>query len=359
MTLGNALYSDILGLPAAIERSLHHLLGPGRPSIEAAASAIGGAPRLVVAAIGASHAAAMAFCAALAAQGRPAALEDASELLHYNLGAHPPGTLFVLVSRSGETIEITRLLDLLSERGELVVGVTNVPGSRLGREAGISLFTSSPSDDLIAIKTYGATLLLFDLLAQTVAGRQNAPDRLRDWAGLPEAMEKTLLAMAANEPAWVSEASQDRVHYLLARGASLATAHEGALLFHEMARLNATPATAGHFRHGPWEVVDPRVTTILCAPVDQTWGLNMLMANDLAHMGGHVKLIASRFADGLDPAIERWLVPDMRSDLAPLLEIIPIQCYVYAAAMRQGHVPGQFRASTPITLAESGSLLSR
>jgi len=145
--------------------------------------------------------------------------------------------------------------------------------------------------------------------------------------------------------------------YWLGRGASLATALEAALLSHEMARFPGLAYSAGAFRHGPWEVVDGRIRAILFAPPDQTLALNLALAADLKRLVGQVTLVTSAPADLL-PEMDVWRLPgaDLSACFAPFLEIIPVEFYLHGLAVQQGLTPGLFRASTQVTLAESGTL---
>jgi len=88
--------------------------------------------------------------AMLNAKGRACAAVDASELLYY-YRALGKDTLAILVSRSGETIEVVKALTLLRSNGVRIVGVTNVAGSTLAKESDITIHvTAAGSPDRFA-----------------------------------------------------------------------------------------------------------------------------------------------------------------------------------------------------------------
>jgi glucosamine--fructose-6-phosphate aminotransferase (isomerizing) len=347
------LYSDILNQPAAYEQSLAHHAGDGHGSLQLAAAHMRRCPRLVVVAIGASFSAALPFVYRLAAAGRRVILEDAAEFLHYTYRAYGEEDCFLLISRSGQTIEIDRALDRLRECGGTIIGLTNVPDSRLAREADVTLWLNSPADVMIAIQTYLTTVLTLHLLAELTVSDRPANAILAEAAALEPSLRETVITYAALSPNWVRDFRPYHAVYFLGRGASFGTATQGALLMHEMVRFPGVAAySGGHFRHGPWEVADERIRTIVFAPSDQTADLNIALAKDVHEMGSSVTLVTSlpsqKGAEGLD----KWMLPAVAPQLAPLLEIVPVQFFTYEFARWQGLVPGEFRVCTPITLTE-------
>ncbi len=349
------VYHNILNQPQAAEQVLAYQLDGGREPLGRVAELIRRAETVVVVAIGASYAASFPFRSRLAAAGKNVVLEDAAELLHYQARAYGPGAVFLLVSRSGETIEIVKLLRVLHERGAVTVGVTNEAESQLARGADHAILIGSPRDDLIAVQTYIGTLLTLNLLAEEVTCGLDAAAYRAELAAVAPAMTATLRDYDAARAGWRTSFRQTRAVYALARGASLASAHEAALVFHEMARFPAVALGAGHFRHGPWEVVDEDFTAHVFAPDDATYDLNISLAADIAVLGGEVRLVTARPPAQPLPGVTVWPVPRLDPLLTPLVEILPLQLLVYEFSLWRGLEPGVFRASLPITLSETGS----
>ncbi len=349
------VYEDILNQPRALEQVLQYGLNEGRVQLNRAAEAILQARQIVVASIGASYAASLPFVYRLAELNLHVNLEDASDLLHYTHRVYPPSTVFILISRSGETIEITRLIRRIKNLGATLIGVANVYDSTLAREADIFLHISSPADELIAIQTYLGTILVMQLLAEQIAGRLDHPDCRKQIEEVLAHVAKTTEFYASLSRGWQASLRPYSAIYLLAHGASQASAVEGQLLFHEMAWNAATFYNAGHFRHGPWEVVQDGFLGFVFAAEDECYDLNLNLALDLARMNGEVRLITSRVPPDLPDRVVAWQIPAITPGLSPLLEILPVQFFVYQYALSKGHHPGTFRASTPITLTEGGS----
>ncbi len=95
-------------------------------------------PTVVFTGMGSSLFAAYPAQAFLTSVGIRALVWETAELLHHHLRILKTDTLLVIVSQSGETVEVTRLLKHLPKRVG-VLGVVNVESSTLGRRANVLL----------------------------------------------------------------------------------------------------------------------------------------------------------------------------------------------------------------------------
>jgi glucosamine--fructose-6-phosphate aminotransferase (isomerizing) len=298
--------------------------------------------------MGASLFASMSLEYFLCSIGINAVTIEAGELLHYQVKAHRDA-VFLVVSRSGESVEIIRLLEIL--RGhQPVIAVTNEPESSLSRSADIDINVASLQDEMVAIQTYTGTVLALYLLGSAVDGSLADTQRkieklLPEFALLIEENMKDLTP-------WEGFLQPGVATYLLARGSSCASAWEGALLFHEAAKNSAVAMSAASFRHGPVEVVDESFRGLIFVPRDDTRDLNLALAQDLIRFGGHVRAIGPPLKDA--QAISWCAIPDVPGMLAPLFEIVPLQAAALRLAQLRGIEPGSFRYATKVTVDEAG-----
>jgi glucosamine--fructose-6-phosphate aminotransferase (isomerizing) len=272
---------------------------------------------------------------------------EAGELLHYRHQAYREA-IVVVVSRSGESIEIARLLEILQGR-QPIIGISNVPESLLARSSDVSIHVGSLPDEMVAIQTYTGSLLALHLLGSAVA------DCL---AAAKESIETLLpkFGLLAEESMndlarWDAFLSLDSPTYLLARGPSSASACEGALLFHEIAKSPAVAMATASFRHGPVEVVDRSFNGLVFAPEGNTRDLNVSLARDLVHFGGRVRLIGPM--SGMDQDANWCVTPDVPEMLAPLFEILPIQAAVLRLAQLRGVSLDCFRYAPQVAVDEA------
>jgi len=160
-----AMLSDIQGQPASLRQVCAHQFGAGASDLRTAATTLSDARRIIFTGMGSSFFAGLPAVHHLAAHGVAAEAMETSELLHFGLETLCEGTVVVLVSRSGETVEAIRLLPELLKRGAKVIGVTNVADSVLARESACSIFLNSRPDRMVAVQSYSASLAVLLLLA--------------------------------------------------------------------------------------------------------------------------------------------------------------------------------------------------
>jgi glucosamine--fructose-6-phosphate aminotransferase (isomerizing) len=342
-----AMMNKIQSQPQSLKGVLDHHCADGKGALTQAAEILRSRRQVVITAMGASLFAALPLETHLCSLGIDAVAIEAGELLHYRHHAYRDAVMLV-ISRSGESIEIAKLLAILKGR-QPVIGVTNRPASLLSREADVILHIASKDDDIVALQTYTGTLLTLYLLGKTVENSLAAAKSEIETL-LPH-FSDFVTENLKNLTRWDEFLQRSPFLYLLGRGPSCASAFEGSLLFNEVAKFPAIGMAAASFRHGPAEVVDTGFAGFVFASQGITSHLNVALARDLARFGGHIQLIGPPTDEAYSlPTIE---VPAMPELLAPIWEIVPIQAAALRLAELKGFVPGSFRFVPPVALDES------
>jgi glucosamine--fructose-6-phosphate aminotransferase (isomerizing) len=341
------LAKNIQAQPESLARALRYQCKDGAATMSQAAAILRSAKKVVIAAMGASLFASIPLQYYLSSLGVDAVVSEAGELLHYLEGSWK-NAVVLMVSRSGESIEIARLLAIM--KGKVpIIGVTNEPLSQLSRSADVSLLLSSLPDQIVAIQTYTGTLLALHLLGNAVAGRLDASSaELRE---LIPAFASHVESSVATIEQWDTFLHPDSNIYLLGRGPSVASTLEGALLFHEVAKAPAVAMPIASFRHGPVEVVDGYFRGFVFAPEDNTRELNLAMAEDLVRFGGQVRLIGP--SSSVSQSLTICETPALPGTLAPLFEIVPLQVAALRLAILRGIEPGSFRYAPQVAVDEA------
>ena len=345
MANDSPLLHDILNQPHSLARAVEYQFSAGRSALHDATRLMAGKPFLF-SGMGSSLYACHALSAELAQHDVATIVIDSAELLHYRYGAYRDAVA-VLVSRSGESIETLKLLPLLKTQGTRIVGVTDMADSTLAREADVTVLIHSGQDHLVAVQSYTATLIALQLLGavlintfdETCDEFKRVIKLLADY--VPQCVERS--------EGWRTFFDGAQVIHLLGRGRSIASIYEGALLFNEVARFPSAPMPAAQFRHGPVEIVDEHYRAIAFAPDDHTRELNIALAHDLMRLGGQVRLIGPHEADQ-----GWWTTLEVSESLAPLIEIVPVQCAALRLAEWRGFTPGEFRVAPQVTRSEAG-----
>lgn len=349
--MSDYLLQNILAQPEALRAVAKHQFGPGRHVLTASAQRLRGAKHVVLSGMGASLFACIPLSYLLGEHGVFASVIESSELLHFLSPTLTSDTVIVLVSRSGESVEITKLLPIVQQRGCSVVGVVNVPGSTLALQGSEAILVNSPSDHLVAVQTYSGTVATLALLAAACNDElATAEAELRRTA---DAMEHTLVECQRAD--WRDFAEMASPLYLLGRGAALASAQAGALLMHEVSKMPAVAMSSAQFRHGPVETVDREFRAIVFGSQQATAELDLALAADLTRIGGAIRWIGPARSGSNVASFAPWPA-DVPSRFASLLEIVPLQFLAHRTAQLRGIATDRFRFAPTVTLAETGFL---
>ncbi|MBW7880283.1 MAG: SIS domain-containing protein [Anaerolineae bacterium] len=271
---------------------------------------------------------------------------EASDLLYYQHGLFDARTLLVLVSQSGRSVEIVKLLEMVAKRVP-VLGISNSDDSPLAQRSTVHVRIHAGAEATVSSKTYTCTLAALHAVTRVLGG--GTPD-IAALTGAADTIEANLPAWNTAVGAVVEQMHDAQSILVLGRGASLASALTGALIVKESAKFPAEGMNAAQVRHGPIEMVDGRIGAVLFAGSDPQRALTLALARDLHGYGARVALVDHAPAPngivgiplpaGLDPFVQ------------PIAEIVPMQVFGALLAAKRGYTPGAFRYSNKVTTAE-------
>src|SRR5258705_5656997 len=242
---------DILRQPEELKRALGFLLGTGGAALDAAAATIRGARHVYLSGIGSSWHVALSAATLFNLGARPVYLYDAAELLEF--ANFPANSVVMIISRSGCSIEIVKLVAKFRERGATVIAITNVAEGTLAQNAHMPIVIPVALDHAISVNTYSTLAAAAGILASVTSATWSTELA----TALSASFAKTIPAIAgwqaqiADSP-WFAPGA---VTYFLARGCSLGSCQEARLLWEEGVKSSASAMGTGSFRHGPQEMV--------------------------------------------------------------------------------------------------------
>src|SRR6266511_2692062 len=211
------------------------------PDIELDPDVIQGIQRVVLVACGTSYHAAIVGRFLIERLAGIASEVDLGSEFRYRDAVMGPDTLIVALSQSGETADTLGAVKAARAKGAPIVGITNVVGSALSREATGVLYThAGPEIGVASSKTFTATIVAAYLLALWLGRRRGA---------LPD------------------DEGRKHVQGLL----ELPRLMEAALELKELSYLHAEDYAAGEMKHGPIALIDETLPVIALVPRDGTY----------------------------------------------------------------------------------------
>jgi len=343
-------FKDILRQPHELRRTLDHLSGAGRGSLDAAIAAVRSARHVYLTGIGSSWHAGLNVSALFQLGARPVYLVDAAELVQF--AAIPAGSVLIVISRSGRSVEIVQLLAKARETGATFIGITNAADGTLAREAQIAMVVPVALDHAISVNTYTTLALAAGILAASVVGSFDAR--------VAESLSRAFDAAGRAIPGWQAQIEKSgwvapkSVTYFLARGSSLGSAYEARLMWEEGVKSPATAMGTGSFRHGPQEIVAKDVRFGMWIDGAKMREQDLAVARDLRKLGARVMLIGQRLPEDAGDLV--FQLPEIASEWQFLIDIIPAQLVAERLAGLSGSDPDTFRLSSFVVEDEAGLL---
>ena len=338
------LLQDILKEPGELTKSLTYTLGAGRAALDEAARILKKAQQIYLIGIGSSYSAGLAMITFFHTAGRPAILFDAAEFLLY--GDVTENAAVVVLSRSGKSGEIVKLLPKLTARGAKVI----TPESPLAQKADVTLKMMASFDHAVSVSMYSAMALIGGLLAVATEGK------LTD--SLTAELQSALTSLGTKLSSWKEQIETSAwldskaPIYLLARGASFASANEARLLFEEAAKMPATAVSSSNFRHGPQEVIRRGMRFAVWIDKDKSRNQDLAMAKDLSRLGAKVLTIGQDLPASAGDLVLQ--LPSIRAEWQFVSDIIPIQMAAECLARFGNQNCDEFRLCEYIVEDEGG-----
>ncbi|BDO41135.1 SIS domain-containing protein [Cellulomonas sp. NTE-D12] len=326
------------------------LLTTGRDALDQASALLRAArPELIVlAARGSSdHAAQYAQYLVHHRLGIPAMLATPSSISQDAGHLTYPRAVMVAVSQSGQSPDLLATVEDARAGGVPVIAVSNDASSALAGLADVHVdIGAGPERSVAATKTYTGEVLA---LRQLVMGASRGPEL--DVDGLVASASAVLAAM--DEQAVAAAAALDRADRVLVvgRGLSMGSAKEGALKLMETCALAASGWSAADATHGPLGQVVEGTTVLALTAGARSRDSVLQLARAAAAQGGRVvTVLDDARLEGVADGWARGVVPRPADDLAPLLEILPIQRVALELALRRGLDPDHPRGLRKVTL---------
>ena len=341
------MLKEIFEQPAAVTETLRDRIRDGRVVDAAFGAGLSGLldrTRAVhIVACGTSYHAGLVARTWLETMARvPCSVEFASEYRH----RRPlvlPGTLLVVISQSGETLDT--LAALRSAQGAGYAGslaICNVDGSSLTREADHVLLTrAGPEIGVASTKAFTTQLVALLLLAIMLGRRHGlaAADEkglVDQLSGLPDAITRSL--ELNDQLAELARRFVGKQHALyLGRGPMLPVAMEGALKLKEISYIHAEAYPAGELKHGPLALVDEGMPVIAVAPNDDLLEKLKTNLHEVRARGGELYVFKDA-ACNVDPAqgMHAIDIAAVDSNIAPIVYTVPLQLLAYHVAILKG-----------------------
>ncbi len=252
-------------------------------------------------------------------------------------------SMVIIISQSGETADSLAALRKAQELGVKVLGVVNVVGSTIAREADNVLYTwAGPEISVATTKAYSTQLSALYLLAMlfgdirgTISSEEYA-QMLAELKSLPDKIQE-ILGDKERIQWFASKYANAQDVFFLGRGVDYATALEGSLKLKEISYIHSEAYAAGELKHGTISLIEDGILTV--AVVTQPDLYEKMISNivEVRTRGGYIFTLTNKGNCVMEDTSDFTVyIPKTHPCFTPSLAVIPLQLFGYYVSVSKG-----------------------
>jgi len=249
--------------------------------------------------------------------------------------------LIVAISQSGETADTLAAVREAKDKGAMVMGLVNVVGSTIAREAGRGVYLhAGPEISVASTKAFTGQVAVLLLMALKLGrGRRLSRERglalAAEIARLPELIEAVLRQDAAIAKVASSMAGHEHA-FFLGRGPMHPVALEGALKLKEISYIHAEGYHAAELKHGPIALLTPGMPVVVLANRSHVVGKTLGNAEECKARGARIIAVVTEGGPEAAIADDVIRIPDCDPLIATIPAAVALQLLSYHVARLRG-----------------------
>ena len=272
----------------------------------------------------------------------PVEVDVASEFRYRN-PILEEGTMVVVISQSGEPADTLAALREAKARGFKVLGIVNVVGSSIAREADSVMYTwAGPEIAVATTKAYSAQLAALYLLTMKLGRvRGKISDEL--FASLLEDIKKLpyqielLLGQKEKIQRFANRYVGAKDIFFIGRGIDYAISLEGSLKLKEISYVHSEAYAAGELKHGTISLIEDGTLVVAVATQPALYQKTISNIVEVKARGAFVMAITTEDNTAMEKAADYIIyIPETNPYFANSLAIIPLQLFGYYVAVGKG-----------------------
>jgi len=273
----------------------------------------------------------------------PVRVELASEF-RYRKMSLVKDSLVIIISQSGETADSLAALREAKEKGIKTLGIVNVVGSSIAREADNVFYTlAGPEISVATTKAYSTQLIAAYLLAVGFSKARGEMDDekytelINEIYTLPEKIEKILedkerIQWYANKLAGAKDA------FFIGRGIDYAISLEGSLKMKEISYIHSEAYAAGELKHGPISLIEDGITVIGVLTQPDLYEKTISNMVEVKSRGASLMGLTTYGNYSIEDLADFTVyIPQTDPHFAGSLSVIPLQLLGYYVSVAKGY----------------------
>ena len=272
----------------------------------------------------------------------PVEVDLASEF-RYRHPIYEENTLAIIVSQSGETADSLAALREAKEHGVRVLGIVNVGGSSIAREADNVMYTwAGPEIAVATTKAYSTQLIAHYLLAMKFAQARGTADEktitemVKDLKKLPGQIEM-LLENKKKIQKFANRYLATEHVFFLGRGLDYAISLEGSLKLKEISYIHSEAYAAGELKHGTISLIEEGTLVVAVATQEELYKKTLSNIQEVKTRGAFVMAVTNVGNTEIEKTADYVIyLPKTNPYFTNSLAVIPLQLFGYYVSLGKG-----------------------
>ena len=272
----------------------------------------------------------------------PVRVELASEF-RYRKPLLDPNGLVIVISQSGETADSLAALRLAKERGLKTLGIINVVGSSIAREADNVFYTlAGPEIAVATTKAYSTQLVAAYCLAlQFAFVREKIDDKkytelISELQTIPEKIEK-ILEDKERIQWFAAKVSNSKDIFFIGRGIDYAVSLEGSLKLKEISYIHSEAYAAGELKHGTISLIEDNILVIGILTQSELYEKTVSNMVECKSRGAYLMGLTTYGKYAVEDTVDfTTYIPKIDEHFAASLAVVPLQLLGYYVSVAKG-----------------------
>ena len=272
----------------------------------------------------------------------PVRVELASEF-RYRKPLLDPDGLVIVISQSGETADSIAALRLAKDKGLKTLGIVNVVGSSIAREADNVFYTlAGPEISVATTKAYSTQLIAAYCLAiQFARVRGEIADDvystyLEELKTIPDKIGK-ILEDKERIQWFAAKVATSKDIFFIERGIDYAVSLEGSLKLKEVSYIHSEAYAAGELKHGTISLIEDNILVIGVLTQSELYEKTISNMVECKSRGAYLMGLTTYGKYEVEDTVEFTVyIPKIDEHFAASLAVVPLQLLGYYVSVAKG-----------------------
>ena len=252
-------------------------------------------------------------------------------------------SLVIIISQSGETADSLAALRAVKERGVRVLGIVNVVGSSIAREADNVMYTwAGPEIAVATTKAYSTQLAAMYLIGILFGKVRNTIDDtayakyVEELKVLPDKIQ-TILGDRERIQWFANKFASSHDVFFIGRGLDYSIGMEGSLKMKEVSYIHSEAYAAGELKHGPISLIEKGILVVGIVTQPKLYDKMISNMAEVKARGAYIMGVTNYGNYEMEDTADFTVyVPKTDPYFTTSLAIIPLQLLGYYTTLAKG-----------------------